>query len=137
MNYYYYFTIIVLSLLLFLIIVNYKESFAIMKETKDCSSYDQLIELVNSSRPFEKPIKYFKLTNREIEELRLTQGDKFDIDNYTTDCMICEPGEFIHSRGCKKCEPNSITTQKNMQSCYQCAEDEFTNGYGDTECRKL
>ena len=60
MNYYYYFTIIVLSLLLFLIIVNYKESFAIMKETKDCSSYDQLIELVNSSRPFENPIKYFK-----------------------------------------------------------------------------
>ena len=137
MNYYYYLIIIVLSLMLFLIVINNKEGFALMQNTKNCSTYDQLIELADTSRPFNKPIKFMKISKEDLEIKKLTEGINFDINDYTTDCMICEPGEYIHSRGCKKCEPNTITTQQNRLSCYQCAEDEFTNGYGDTECRKL
>ena len=125
--------IIILILIIFLIVIDKK------KENFDtnCALYTSVKENMNQEdkkKPYPNPMKYPLLSlGEQLEEDIKSNGPS---ETKTTECMICEPGEFITSEGCKKCPLNEISTQKNEWECTPCAEDEMTCDVGSTKCVK-
>ena len=129
----FYSIIIVFILIIFLIIIDKK------KETfnKDCALYTSVkdnMEESSSKNPYPNPMKYSLISLGEQLEANIKSNGPSEPE--TTECMVCEPGEFITSKGCKKCPLNEITTRKNEWNCTPCSEDEITCDIGKTKCVK-
>ena len=126
-------------LIIFFIILcfffNNKEQFNDNTEdTEEIKDYNCIPYNTLKNQPgFDETIPY---GSKKIK-FKLVNYDDQSKENEYSECVICNPGEYVTGSGCKKCEEGSITTVENSFECKKCLESQYTHGPGDTQCRTL